>query len=194
MKPKKNYVPGAMDVCLTPEYGILPVLPYIKGMKVWECASGKGHLANRMRKNGNQVIETDIETGVDFLSDNCPEDFDVIITNPPFGLKYKFIERCYEIGKPFALLMPVETHGAESGQVYFEKHGIETIWLRPRISFSMPNKGWLAGGAQFPTAWFCYNLVGKENSWFDFNKEKEYLEWKKYIKEIKKSEIEKRMD
>lgn len=174
-----------MDVCLTPEYGVLPVLPYIKDLKVWECASGKGYLASRIRKNGNIVVETDIDMGVDFLEQDCPEDFDVIVTNPPFGLKYKFIQRCYEIGKPFALLMPVETHGAEAGQIHFEKHGVETIWLRPRISFCMPNKGWVSGGAQFPTAWFCYGLVGKDNSWFDFNKEQEYIEWKKYLKGLK---------
>lgn len=94
MKPKKNYVPGAMDVCLTPEYGVLPVLPYIKDLKVWECASGKGYLASRMRKNGNIVVETDIDMGVDFLEQDCPEDFDVIVTNPPFGYDLESVFVC----------------------------------------------------------------------------------------------------
>lgn len=179
-----------MDNCYTPPYAVLPVLPYIQGMRVWEFCSGNGNLSKRMTQNGNHVISTDIEMGVDALTDSCPEEYDVIVTNPPFGRKFEFIERCFELKKPFALLMPVETHGAEKAQIWFEKFGISTIWLRPRISFYMPQRGWLAGGAQFPTAWFCSkSLVEKDNSWFNFNEQQEYQEWKKYIKGLKNENI-----
>lgn len=183
MKPKKNYVPGPMDVCLTPPYALNPILSYLKGKTVWECACGKGYLSNIMKENGVDVVSTDITTGHDFLTYQPEFEFDVIVTNPPFGLKYKFIERCYELNKPFALLMPVETHGAEGAQKYFEKHGIETTWLRPRINFEMPNKGWF-GGAQFPTAWFTWNLTGEPQRWYDFNKDNDYKMWKQYIKNL----------
>ena len=40
---------------------------------------------------------------------NKPVQFDCIITNPPFSLKQEFLQRCYELGKPFALLLPLTT-------------------------------------------------------------------------------------
>lgn len=66
--------------------------------------------------------------------------------------------RCYQLGKPFALLMPVETLGAKAAQILFEEFGVEIVFTRPRISFKMPNAGWNGKGAQFPTAWFTYGL------------------------------------
>lgn len=185
MKPKKNYVPGRMDNCMTPAYGVVPVLKYLTGMTIWECASGEGNLSRRMEQEGLKVVSTDIDKGFDFLNDTPNFEFDAIVTNPPFGLKYEFIEKCYSYNKPFALLMPVETHGAEASQIHFEKYGVENLFLRPRINFKMPNQGWSASGAQFPTMWFCWKLIGKENSWFDFSNDPEFLEWKEYLKQFK---------
>lgn len=69
----------------------------------------------------------------------------------------------YQLGKPFALLMPVEVLGAKSAQRNFKAHGIEVILLDKRVNFKMPEKGWLGSGAQFPTAWFTWGLnIGKQ--------------------------------
>lgn len=72
---------------------------------IWEPAAGEGHMADVIRRNGNKVIETDIQTGHDFLTTPCPEGVNVIITNPPFSKSVEFIRRCDELHKPFALLL-----------------------------------------------------------------------------------------
>lgn len=43
----------------------------------------------------------------DFLS-STDFDYDFIITNPPFSLKKEFLLKCIDIGKPFALLLPMQ--------------------------------------------------------------------------------------
>ena len=38
-----------------------------------------------------------------------PKNFDLIIDNPPFSCKKEILERCIELKKPFALLLPIDT-------------------------------------------------------------------------------------
>ena len=61
-----------------------------------------------MRKNGLTVVETDISTGTDFLTADLPEGVHWIITNPPFSLSDKFIQKCVEHDRPFALLLKAQ--------------------------------------------------------------------------------------
>lgn len=185
MKPKNNYVPGPMDNCYSPPYAINPIIPFLRNKSAWECAQGTGNFVRKINQHyGSFCFGTDISNGCDFFEYIPKEEFDVIVTNPPFGLKYKFIERCYQLGKPFALLMPLEVLGAAVAQRMFEKNGIEIIFLSPRIGFKMPRKGWLCS-PQFPTAWFCWKLVGKETSYYNFNTDNDYIDWKKYLKDLK---------
>jgi hypothetical protein len=109
---------------------------------------------------GYKVISTDILYGIDFFKDQPSDYWTCQITNPPYSAKYKWLARSYELGKPFALLMPLETLGAWAAQKLFKRHGIKLIIPNKRIDFGMPEKGWSGGGAQFPTAWFCYGLHG----------------------------------
>jgi hypothetical protein len=67
------------------------------------------------------------------------------------------LEKCYEIGKPFALFMPVESLGAAGANKLFAQYGMQMIVFDKRIDFFMPNKGY-AGSANFPTAWFTWGL------------------------------------
>jgi hypothetical protein len=158
-------------------------------MKIWEACAGKGYLVEKFKKEGFDVVGTDINTGTDFLTDNSFKHWDVMVTNPPFGLKYKFLKRCYELKKPFALLLPVEVLGAGTAQELFEKYYTEVIFTRPRIGFEMPNKGWF-GQAQFPTCWICYNLnIGTQIDYYDFHKDIEFIEWNKHIKRLKLDQL-----
>ena len=166
MKPKKNRKPGAMDNCQTPAYALDPLVPYLKAANIhtiWECASGEGYMVQALEDSGFGVIATDIkmdEVAYDFFNIEAHniEDVDAIVTNPPYSIKYEWTERCYELGKPWALLMPVEFLGTVHGGDLFDEHGVQVIMMRPRINFKMPNKGWDGKGAQFPVAWYTWGL------------------------------------
>ena len=81
---------------------------------------------------------------------------DIVITNPPFSLKQKFLERAYRLGKPFAFLLPLTTFETKKRQVLFKKYGLEVIFFDKRINFKTPSgKG---SGSWFATAWFTNGL------------------------------------
>lgn len=64
----------------------------ITGKTIWEPACGDGKMSSVIKMYGNEVIETDIARGVDFL--NCDwECCDAVITNPPFSLAESFIRK-----------------------------------------------------------------------------------------------------
>jgi len=154
MKPplSKKY----SDNFQTPPIALKPLVPYLKrGWTIWEPAEGKGNLSNALREMGFKVVGTDILTGHDFLS-CAPPEFDCIITNPPYSLRYEFIERCYELGKPWAMLMTLTTLEGRR-QTLFEKHGVELLLLNKRINFETPSGS--GSGAWFPVAWFCWKLL-----------------------------------
>lgn len=168
MKPKQNKrgdtkKSNTYDRCQTPYYALDPLLPYLKPhWIIWESAAGDGQIVGKLQQHGFCVIGTDILTGNNFFETE-PEMWQCQVTNPPYSTKYDWLERSYSFGLPFALLLPLETLGAKSGQQLFEKHGIEIILLDKRVNFKMPNLGYSGNGAQFPTAWFTWGLgIGKQ--------------------------------
>jgi hypothetical protein len=78
-------------------------------------------------------------------------------------VKYPWLERSYELGRPFALLLPVETLGAASCQRLINLYGVEVILMDKRINFKMPNKGYSGKGSDFPTYWHTWGLgIGQQ--------------------------------
>lgn len=154
MKPPLHRT--APDDFQTPPEALLPLLPYVQqDWLIWECAEGSGYLSQALRRYGFDVIGSDILTNQDFLTWQ-PDNFDCIITNPPYSIKHKFLVRCYQLGKPFALLLPLTTLETRTRQKLFQEHGIEIILFDKRINFHQPtgaeSKAW------FATAWFSWGL------------------------------------
>lgn len=146
------------DELYTPNEAIYPILKYLDKDKIyWECTDfGDSNIRKVLVENGFKVIATRKEE-FDFLKDEPLLKFDVIITNPPYSIKDKFIKRCYELDKPFLLLLPLTAlEGKERNKLYKEK-GIELIILNKRINF-MKNKN----NVWFNTSWFCRGITDKQ--------------------------------
>jgi len=183
MKPKENkgYNLGTYDLCQTPPYALDPLIPYLNPMyTIWECAGGMRTLERSLRyDHGRNVFSTDITDPMgngDFFLITPTDELrsrTIIVTNPPYSIKYEWLAQCYFYEMPFALLMPVEMIGAKKAQILFEKHGIQIIYMRPRVDFYMPEKGWERNGAQFPVAWYTWKLnLPKEINFAELNKPK----------------------
>jgi hypothetical protein len=172
---------GTYDNCQSPPYVFDALkLQIPKNWMIWEPAAGEGILADAIQAEGYDVHRTDITTGVNFLT--LPiEDYQgeyanffkkvAIVTNPPFSIKYDFMAKCYELGMPFALLMPVEMAGtAAFRDITYNINAplIHIRYLLPRPAFKMPNMGWMGSGAQFPTAWYCHNIPGLRDGEFSY--------------------------
>ena len=154
---------GSSNDFQTPAAALWPLVPFLpKNWTIWECAAGMGNLVQEFERLGYKVIATDILEGTefgtrDFITWEPPkEEYNCIVTNPPYSLKQEFLERCYQLQKPFALLVPLTTFETRKRQALFEKHGVQVIFFDVRINFTTPSGG--GTGAWFATAWFTWGL------------------------------------
>lgn len=103
---------------------------------VWEPACGGGHLANRMSELGLKVQASDlydygtvlfgqhVTGGVDFLKD-APvylDDFDAIVTNPPYKYALEFCERGIELAPKAAMFLKLTFLEGAKRQAFFRQH------------------------------------------------------------------------
>lgn len=164
---------GSPNDFQTPPEALRPLLPYLKkDWVIWECAAGKGNLSTALSDKGYEVIATDIlVNNFDFLT-NKPVLWDCIITNPPYSIKQQFLERAYQLGTPFAFLLPLTTFETAKRQRLFKKYGLEVIFFDKRINFETPSgKG---SGSWFATAWFTNGLnIGKEMTFVEYEPSKQ---------------------
>jgi len=104
------YQQGGGDEQYTPKYGVEILLPHIQHLKdkiIW-CPFDKidSEFVKVFKENGFTVVFSHIENGQDFFNYE-PKKWDVIISNPPYKNKRTFWERCLDLQKPFALLLPL---------------------------------------------------------------------------------------
>lgn len=170
VKPKlvqpKEYT--TRDDFRTPFYAVECIVPYIpRGIPIWECAYGEGHIVRSLRYFNFEVYSSDIfDNGadfiVDFLKDSSPlqKPF-IIVTNPPYSLKKEFIYKAIDYDIPFAFLI-----SADYSQWLInvlEMEGVQRITPRKRINFITPHKK-LNTSAYFHTYWLVryFNLPKDE--------------------------------
>lgn len=112
----------ASDEEYTPEYAVKPLLPHLKlfaekcghPITIW-CPfdTDQSSFALVLRAAGYIVIATHIDDNEseshDFFRYEPTEDYDIIISNPPFSCKDTVIKRLYELNRPYMMLLPIPT-------------------------------------------------------------------------------------
>jgi hypothetical protein len=119
-----------------------------------------------MESWGHSVIASDVQPlyeGVqkrDFFEWE-PDEWDMMLTNPPYSLIDDFIERCYQLGKPFALLCDVNHLGGKRRQeMYRANGGVSVIMLGGRLNFETPSGRIADSSATFETCWIIGGCWG----------------------------------
>lgn len=162
-----NYVQKEkFDDLYTPAYAVMPLLKYVpKGITVWECCDfGGSEIARLLKEHGCKVISTGIEEN--FFEYEPSEDFDMIVTNPPYSLKDEFLKKCYDWGKPFCLLLPITALEGKVRGALFRRYGIEILVFDGRVEYLSDKKGnW------FNTSWFCHDVLPKQLIFEELKKE-----------------------
>lgn len=143
------------DELFTPDYAIEPLLKYIPRdiQSVWcPCDHAESRIVQMLQGTEQySVVCSHIECGCDFLTYETKQPYDMIITNPPFSIKDKIISRCYELGKPFALLLPLTALEGERRNKLFSKNGIGVIVLDKRVDYNGKGACW------YNTSWFVHH-------------------------------------
>lgn len=88
-----------------------------------------------LRAHGCEVIPTHIDNGQDFFSIEIPK-CDYIISNPPYSRKGDVLERLFETGKPFAMLVGVVgLFESQKRFDMFKQNEFEIMYLNRRVSY-----------------------------------------------------------
>lgn len=152
------------DSLFTPYYAVDHIIKYLpKDKKIW-CPfdiEEWSAFSSRLKECGFDVISTHIDKGQDFFEYE-PKEWDLIVSNPPFSLKDKVLERLYSFNKPFAILLPLNSLQGKTRYKYF-KQGIQILSFDARVSYHdkdhMDN---VVKGSPFATAYFCRDLLPKD--------------------------------
>lgn len=152
------------DECYTPKYAVLPILKYIEKTDVIWCPFDKkdSEYVKILKENGNKVIYSHIDEGKDFFKYE-PENYDIIISNPPFSLADEILERLYHLGKAFIILMPLKYLQAIGRGKSFVKNGIQLLSFDKRIGYytngdmSKPKEGNYQA-----SSYFCWKILPKD--------------------------------
>ena len=149
------------DECYTPFYAVTPILEYIPKDKIIWCPFGEEWSAyvQLLKEKGYNVIFTNLKDGKNFFEYE-PDKWDIIISNPPFSKKDQVLQRCYDLGKPFALLLPIQTLQGKKRFQNFYYNGLELLTFDQRIGFHINNNFEKTNeGNHFASAYFCKGLL-----------------------------------
>lgn len=140
------------DECYTPVNQVSPLLEFLdKDKTYYEATSGiSSNILDGFNHSGYSMVGSD---GRDFFDCGSDDVYDGIVTNPPYSIKDKFIEHCYKLEKPFALLLPVASfQGGKRGRMFME-HGMSALVYNNRIDFTGK------GSPHFGVAWFIHGFL-----------------------------------
>ena len=151
------------DELYTPEEAVKVILPYIPDnvRVIWEPTAITGSkIVSVLEEAGYKVVKSHIKEGKDFFTYE-PEEYDMIITNPPYSIKDKFLKRAFQLEKPFMFLLPITTLEGKVRGKMFNENKIQVIIPNKRFNFIKEKKG-----AWFQTSWFCSKVNLKEDIMF----------------------------
>ena len=90
-----------------------------------------------------------------------PQQWDIIVSNPPFTNKRAFFQRALDLGKPFALLMANTWLNDRAPMQLFEERGLQLLLLDRRTEFVQPNAT-VSGKITFSSSYFCCDLLPRD--------------------------------
>ena len=152
---------GSNDECYTPLYGVTPILKYIPKDKIVWCPfdTFESHFVKEISKT-NKVVMSHIWTGQDFFTYE-PDEWDIIISNPPFTNKRKFFERALSFEKPFAMIMTNTWLNDSAPKQLFKDKDLQLLMFDKRMKFVSPD-GRDNDKITFSSSYYCWNFLPKQ--------------------------------
>ncbi|HHX67994.1 MAG TPA: tRNA (adenine-N(6)-)-methyltransferase [Gallicola sp.] len=145
------------DEYYTPKILVEPILKYIKPNSTVWCPfdTKNSEFVILLKEAGHKVIYSHIWYGQDFFDYEPKEDYDYIISNPPFTRKLEVLERLYKLNKPFAMILglPILNY-QEIGNFFLDKD-LQLLIVDKKVSFD-------GNTASFNNSYFCYKVLPKD--------------------------------
>ncbi len=146
------------DEVYTPRHAVDPILKYVKPDSIVWCPfdTKESNYVIMLQELGYKVIYSHKDDNKDFFTYE-PDNYDIIISNPPYSIKDDILTRLYELGKPFAMLLPITTLEGKYRNTLYKKYGLEILVLNKRINFLGQKKN-----NYFNTSYFCYKVLPQQ--------------------------------
>jgi len=149
------------DECYTPIEAVTPLLKYVSKDKkiILPFDTEESYYYKVFKENGYDVTCQHLQDNKDFFFEFYDE-YDLIISNPPYSIKDVILERLYLIDKPFIMLLPLTALGGMKRVGMFKKYGIDLIVFDKRINYIINGKQ--ANGNWFASAYFTYKVLDEK--------------------------------
>lgn len=152
----------AGDERFTPEYAVEPIIKHLKnrGYKTVWCPfdTSESEFVRVLESEGFIVWHSHMKDGFDFRCIAVPE-CDAIVSNPPYSCKDGILQRLYDIGKPFAMLLPQNTLQGKRRTKMFMEYGVEYLGFDKRICYAKEPGGEPVNGVAFASGYFCKDVL-----------------------------------
>lgn len=160
------------DGVYTPAYAVKPIIKFIPSNSTIWCPFDMqdSEYVLQLCAAGHKVIATHIDNGQNFFDYEPEEDYDFIISNPPFSIKDDILKRLDEIGKSYAMLMPLPVLQGQKRFQYLTN--AQALIFDKRINyFKNKETKEILKGVSFASIYLCKNFLS-ENLMFEVLKTK----------------------
>lgn len=163
---------GKNDECYTERYAVEPLLEYLKPFRdkiIWcPFSTAESEFVKVFLQEGIKVIFSHIDYGQDFYTYE-PEQWDIMIDNPPFTGKTELFKRAISFNKPFALLMRVDYLNDGVASKTFRENDIQLLSFDKRMQFKNKPKG----NISYMCGYFCRYFLRRDLIFSDFKNRKQ---------------------
>lgn len=143
------------DEYYTPKILVDVIVPHIKaGSTVWCPFDTHNSEFVRAFKVNHKVIYSHIWEGKDFFRYE-PENYDFIVSNPPFTRKLEVLQRLYDLDKPFAMVLPLPMLNYQEVGNFFLDKSLQLLIVDKKVSFD-------GNTASFNNSYFCNKILPKD--------------------------------
>ena len=164
----------ASDEVFTPEYAVKPLLKYIalyaqkhnfnqnNPLTIW-CPFDKEfsyYVKTLSTLPYVKIIYTHIDDGKNFFYYE-PDNYDIIISNPPFSQKDDVLKRLYELNKPYAMLLPIPWLQGQARFPYLQD--IQYLGFDKRINYyTNADFSQVQKGVSFGSCYLCKQFLPRD--------------------------------
>jgi len=143
------------DEYYTPEILAGVIVKYIpEGATVWLPFDTENSEFVHAFNGRNEVIYSHIWNGQCFFEYE-PEQYDYIVSNPPFTRKLEVLDRLYSLEKPFAMVLPLPMLNYQEVGSFFLDKDLQLLIVDKKVSFD-------GNTASFNNSFFCRGVLPKD--------------------------------
>ena len=158
LKNQRKTMANKNDEYYTPPILVAPIIKYVPKDKIVWCPfdTEQSEFVRQLREAGVRVAHSHIWDWQDFFSYE-PDEWDVVVSNPPFSRKLEVLERLYSFDKPFALLLPLPILNYQEIGYYFytKRSDLQLLIVDKKVSFNGKT-------SSFNNSYFCRNFLPKD--------------------------------